>query len=137
MPTAVNPVKRVRPHGGSTWTNIPSPSSFVWKLEDVSNSSAGRNENGKMMKNMIGQTVGLELAWNNIKTATLHTILNAFNHEYVDVEYLDPLSGTASNNYFVTLEMYVGNRSAPMYNATLGLWQNITFSLIDRNGVTK
>ena len=52
-----------------------------------------------------------------------------FNPEYIMVEYLDAQEGA-----YVTAEFYVGNRSAPMYNATLGLWENISFNLVKRKG---
>lgn len=133
--SGVNPIYSV---GNNT--NIPAPSSFTWKLEDTSAADAGRTEDGKMHKKRIGQVVGVELSWQNITTAKLHTILTAFNPEYVNVTYIDPLCGTTPHNgcpYYKTLEFYVGNRSAPMYNATMGLWSNVSFNLIDRNGVNK
>lgn len=135
MATANNPIYSVDGN-----TNIPAPSSFVWKCEDTSAADAGRTEDGVMHKKRIGQVIGVELSWQNISTEKAHIILNAFNPEYVNVTYLDPLCGTITHNgvpYYKTLQFYVGNRSAPMYNAKLGLWSNISFNLIDRNGVTK
>lgn len=132
MPTNYNPIKQV----GSA-TNIPAPSSYVWKLEDTSAADAGRTEDGVMHKKRIGQVVGIELSWQNVTTAVAHTILTAFNPEYVNVTYIDPLIGTSSNGYTATVNFYVGNRSAPMYNSKLGLWSNISFNLIDRNGAMK
>ena len=118
-------------------TNIPPPSSYVWKLEDTSAPDAGRTEDGKMWKKRIGQVVGIELSWQNVTTEDANKILKAFNPEYVNVTYIDPMIGTSSNGYYHTLQFYVGNRSAPMYNWKKGLWSNISFNLIDRNGVTK
>ena len=132
--TNYNPIYSV----GST-TNIPAPSSYVWKLEDISAPDAGRTEDGVMHKKRIGQVVGIELSWQNVTTAQAHTILTAFNPEYVNVRYIDPMSGDSSNNYVVSdaVTFYVGNRSAPMYNSKRGLWSNISFNLIDRNGAMK
>lgn len=134
MATAYNPIYSVDGN-----TNIPAPSSYVWKLEDISSPDAGRTEDGVMQKKRIGQVVGLELSWQNISTEKAHTILTAFNPEYVNVRYIDPMTGNSSNNYVVSnaVTFYVGNRSAPMYNSKMGLWSNISFNLIDRNGVTK
>lgn len=117
-------------------TNIPPPSSYVWKLADTSASDAGRTEDGVMHKKRIGQVVGVELSWQNVTTAQAKIILNAFNPEYVNVTYIDPMSGTAPY-YRRTLQFYVGDRSAPMYNWKKGLWSNISFNLIDRNGANK
>lgn len=108
---------------------IKCPSSYLWKLEDVSASDAGRTEDTVMDKMRLGQIVGLELAWNNITTEEVSTILKAFNPEYIIVEYLDAMQGK-----YVTSEFYVGNRSAPLYNSRKGVWQNISFNIIERSG---
>ena len=120
----VNPLQSV---GGVT---VKSPSSYIYKLEDVSAADAGRTEDTVMQKKRIGQVVSLELSWKNITTAEVSAILQAFNPEYINVTYLDAKAGT-----FVTSEFYVGNRSAPMYNATMGLWSNVSFNIIERSGV--
>ena len=108
---------------------VKCPSSYLWKLEDLSSSDAGRTEDGKMQKMRIGQVVGLDLSWQGLTTKEVSQILQAFNPEYITVKYLDALQGK-----YVTSEFYVGNRSAPMYNAKLGLWQNVTFNIIERGG---
>lgn len=110
--------------------SVKCPSSYLWKLEDVSASDAGRTEDVMMHKKRIGQLVGLELAWQNITTSEVSDILKAFNPEYITVCYLDAMQGK-----FVTSEFYVGNRTAPMYSAVKGLWQNVSFNLIERSGV--
>lgn len=109
---------------------VKCPSSYLWKEEDVSASDAGRTEDTVMHKNRIGQIVGVELSWQNITTDEISAILQAFNPEYIKVCYLDAKKGK-----FVTSEFYVGNRSAPLYNATKGLWSNLSFNLIERSGV--
>lgn len=106
------------------------PSSYLWKLEDVSASDAGRTEDTMMHKKRIGQVVGIELSWQNITTAEVSALLQAFNPEYITVCYLDAMEGE-----YVTAEFYVGNRSAPMYNTRRGLWSNLSFNLIKRSGV--
>lgn len=124
MPVLTNPIRTV---GGSA---VACPSVYVWSLQDVSAADSGRTEDTKMQKNRIGQCVKIELAWNNISTATASAILRAFNPEYINVCYLDPMQGT-----YVTSQFYVGDRSAPMYNAKLGLWSSVSFSIIERSGV--
>lgn len=108
---------------------VKCPSSYKYTLSDVSASDAGRTEDGVMHKKRIGQLVKLEIAWNNVTTEEAAAILTAFNPEYVNVRYLDAKSGS-----FQTREFYVGDRSAPLYNATLGLWSNISFNIIERGG---
>jgi hypothetical protein len=99
-------------------------------LEDISSSDAGRTEDTKMDKMRIGQVVGIELSWKNLTTEEVSAILKAFNPEYIMVEYLDALEGD-----YVESEFYVGNRSAPLYNASLRVWSNVSFNLIERSGV--
>ena len=108
---------------------VRCPSSYTWKLEDVSNEDAGRTEDTNMHKNRIGQIISFELSWNNITTTEASAILKAFNPEYINVCYLDLMEGE-----YVTSEFYVGNRSAPCYNTRLGLWSNVSFNLIKRSG---
>ena len=119
-----NPIRTV---GGVA---VKAPSVYKWKLQDISANDAGRTEDGKMSKMRIGQVVGIDLAWNNVDTETASTILTAFNPEYITVCYLDAKAGD-----YLTGEFYVGDRSAPLYNAETGLWSNITFSIICRNAV--
>lgn len=119
-----NPIKSV------DGVAVKCPSTYKWKLEDLSNSAAGRTEDMEMDKNRIGQIVGIELSWNNVSIAEAAVILQQFDPEYVEVEYLDAKIGD-----YVTTVFYVGDRSAPLYNAEVGLWSNIAFNLIERSGV--
>lgn len=109
---------------------VKCPSSYKWKLEDLSNSTAGRTEDTVMDKNRIGQIVGLELSWNNVEIREAAVLLQQFDPEYVEVEYLDAKLGKYTKSVF-----YVGDRSAPLYNAEVGRWSNISFNLIERSGV--
>lgn len=108
---------------------VKSPSVYQWDLQDISDSEAGRTEDTVMHKNRIGQCVKLELQWNGIDTATVSQILSVFNPEYITVCYLDAMAGG-----YVTSVFYVGDRSAPMYNSKLDLWENVKFNLIERSG---
>ncbi len=116
-----NPIKTVDDY------TIPSPSSFQWEMEDLSDSSAGRTEDGKMHKNRIGSKVAISLSWQNISTSAASQVLKRFNAEYVSVNYLDPQVGG-----YTTKTFYVGNRTAPMYNSQLGLWSNVSFKIIEQ-----
>lgn len=109
---------------------VKSPSVYKWKLEDLSASDAGRTEDTVMDKKRIGQLIGIELQWNKVSIKDASTILKLFNPEYINVRYLDAKEGEYVNRTF-----YVGERSAPLYNGELGLWDNIAFNLIGRSGV--
>ena len=124
------PIQDLNPIRSVNGIEIRCPSSYLYKLEDVSAADAGRTEDTVMHKKRVGQLIGLELSWKYVTTADVSVLLKAFNPEYRTVVYLDAMEGT-----FLESEFYVGNRSAPMYNATKGLWQNVSFNIIERTGV--
>jgi hypothetical protein len=109
---------------------IKCPSSYQWKLQDISESDAGRTEDTVMDKKRIGQCVKLELQWKNITIAEAADILKRFNPEYFNVTYLDAMEGK-----YLTKEFYVGDRSAPLYNCTKGIWSSVSFNIIERSGI--
>ncbi|MBO1291958.1 DUF6711 family protein [Faecalibacterium sp. Marseille-P9590] len=109
---------------------VKCPSSYQWKMQDISASDAGRTEDTKMDKKRIGQIRKIELEWQNVSITDAAAILQAFNPEYIEVCYLDAMTGT-----YRTSEFYVGDRSTPLYNAKLGVWNNVAFNIIERSGV--
>lgn len=132
MADGPNPIKKIT-YGSTTITTLPCPSSYVWKKEDISKNTAGRNENGYMYKEKLQEIVALELSWAYLTTADVHTVLTAFNSsEYFTVEYLDPLNGTNTNDYFTSKEFYVGDMTSPLYNSKIDRWTNVSFNIIAR-----
>ncbi len=126
MEIAYDPLNPIR------WVDqraVPCPSSYVYKLEDISAAKAGRTEDTVMQKMRIGQVCALELKWAYVTTQVASAILQAFNPEYITVCYLDPMAGQYKQAVF-----YVGNRSAPCYNTRKGLWEEISFKIIKRDG---
>lgn len=117
----LNPIQSV---GSNT---VPPPSVYDFDIGDVSDSDAGRNEAGKMFKNLIGSCAKIELSWNNVSFADGATILNAFKNEYFSMTFFDGLKGT-----FRTASFYRGDISAKMYSYNLGLWSSISFNVIER-----
>lgn len=117
----VNPIQSV---GGTT---VPPPSSYEYQLSDISSPDAGRTEDGLMHKMMIGQKVHLNLKWQNLTDAEAATVLTAFNQEYLSIKYYDVKSAG-----FLTKTFYVGDRSAPAYNRTVGVWSGVSFNVIER-----
>lgn len=107
--------------------SVPCPSKFVYGLQDVSAPDAGRTEDTKMQKMRLGQCVTIELQWNYLTDAQVATVMQAFNPEYISVKYKDAVLGTTT-----TKEFYVGDRAAPMYNSLLGLWESVSFKIIER-----
>lgn len=73
---------------------LKCPSSYQWKLQDISASDAGRTEANIMDKKRLGQCVKLELEWKYTTIQEAAVILKAFNPEYINVTYLDAISKT-------------------------------------------
>ncbi|MBQ7347815.1 MAG: hypothetical protein IJW55_07645 [Clostridia bacterium] len=126
MDSEYNPIRSV------DGVSVKCPSSYKWKLQDLSDNSAGRNSDWEMNKSRKAQIVGLELKWKNISIEDASNILKAFNPEYIRVEYLDAKEGVWRES-----EFYVGDRAAPLYNCKLGLWSEISFNIIERKGVVE
>lgn len=108
---------------------IPKPSKFDWGLNDISASDAGRDQSATMYKMRIGQKRTISLSWPMPNKEEAKIILNAFNPEYFDVRYYDPLEGD-----FVTKNFYCGDRSAPVRIWTVGnqRYSEISFNIIER-----
>lgn len=115
-----NPIQSV---GGVA---IPAPSKYDWKLSDVSSADAGRTEDALMHKMMIAQKVHLELEWEYVTDSEAYTILNAFNAEYLNINYYDYKAMA-----FQTKTFYVGDRSVSTYNRYMGI-STISFNVIEQ-----
>lgn len=110
-------------------TAFPSPSTYQWDLEDVSKSDAGRTEAGKMYKKKIGFVRALSVSWKYLTTAQISAILQAItNKEYFYLTFLCPLSGGITST-----EVYVGNRTAPLYNKALDCWESLSVKFVERS----
>ena len=118
---ALNPIRTV------DGNYIPCPSKYKYLLQDVSASDSGRTEDTLMHKMRLSQKVKIELEWPASKSGVVAEILQAFNPEYITVQYFDCLQ-----NGYVTKEFYVGDRATPCYNRTMDLWENVSFNIIER-----
>ena len=137
--SAVNPIAKIikitfdssgtATEGATTLgTAIKQPTSYRWGEEDLSRADAGRTINWKMHKEKVGSIEKLELSWKGLTTAEISAILTAFDGEYFKVNFLSPKAGAFVDKYF-----YLGNRNAPLYNATLGLWDELSFNMIQQD----
>lgn len=131
MATAFNPGDNpIAAVDGVTMPVYPdSEDGYKWELEDASASDAGRTEDVVMHKKRIGQTDAVTLKFSGLSIANASKILKMFNPEYITVKYLNMLEGG-----YVTKEFYVGNRSAPLYNSSLNVVDNVTFKIVARKG---
>lgn len=107
------------------------PSSFQWEEEDLSNSEAGRSEDGVMHKNRIGTIRGIKLEWQNLPLQMMQKILKMFSPEYFTVVYID-VATDPYYGYRRSEEFYVGNRTLSLKSARLNICEKLSFNLISR-----
>lgn len=120
MSDLYNPIRAVN---GRT---VKSPSSYKFIVSDVSAAKAGRTEDSVMHKMKVAQKVKIQLEWKYLTTKEISQLLQAFNPEYFTVTYLDAKTGG-----YETKKFYVGDRESPMYNGKLGLWESLSFDIIE------
>ena len=108
------------------------PSLFQWEEEDLSNSEAGRSEDGRMHKNRIGSIRGGKLEWQNLPLQIMHKLLKMFSPEYVTITYIDPATDPFYG-YRRTEVFYVGNRTLSVKNARLNICEKLSFNIISRD----
>lgn len=101
------------------------PSEMTWGLQDISASDAGRTQDGRMHKNLVCQKRKISLTWNLPHEASATEILRAFNPEYVQVQYFDPLDDRIEVRTF-----YSGDKSAPFRSYQVPVVGGTTFKTI-------
>ena len=105
------------------------PSKLKWKKSDVSAKDAGRTDDVTMHKNRIGKKRTLSLGWINLTKEEIHELLVAFDPEYVDVTYWDPLDGKD-----ITRNFYTGDMEADVKWWAKGheRYSSLNFDIIER-----
>ena len=109
--------------------NMPNPSRLNWSLQDVSIGDSGRDDTGYMFKGRVTQKVKIELEWSAVSPSVASTILQAFNPEYINVRYFDPMA-----NAWQIKNFYVGDRSAPfkIWSVNQKIFETVKFDIIER-----
>lgn len=111
---------------GDPITVIPQPSVYQYSLVD--SGEVFESESKKINKMRKGQKTSLYLGWVQISIADAAIVFSALNPKYVQLTYLDTMSGTWETKNFIVEE-----RTASLYNFALGLWESVTFSLIQQD----
>ncbi len=125
------PIKKVTPANawgqaiGPAVTNLPALSKSDWAKQDLSAPDAGRLESGRMLKKRVGKADRLDLEWKVIKRIDAATVLQAFDPEYILVEYLDAKKGDWRTEHF-----YSGDMQTTGWLPHLDSWKLATLSII-------
>lgn len=112
---------------------LKAPSTFSWGIQDVSDQSSGRVQSALMYKNRIAQKRKIELEWSNPTPEEIYEIVNAFQPEYITVQYHDPLD-SPDPTVMSTRVFYTGDKTAPVYSWVVGeeRYSAVTFNIIER-----
>lgn len=127
----IRTIKNLRTGTSYNFNNVPCE--LTIGRYDVSTAQAGRDEAGRMHKEMMGKSVKLNVKFKNIPTDIARTVCRlAEINEYINVTYVDIVEGDPSDNFLVTREFYVGDRTLTLYNAAIDVWSELSFAFIER-----
>lgn len=122
--------------------------SFQITYSDVDLDS-GRNADGTMVRNYKGTKKSLEISMPPMSTEELHKLLRFVNvivasNPYLAITHIDPRNGTKDtthtkgseayqkNHFMVRGTFYVGDRTVPIYSQKLDIWNNISFTFVEK-----
>lgn len=105
---------------------ILTPQKLSVTLSDL-DGETNRNAKGELVRDRIAVKRKLSITYQPLTTAQISSVLSAIQNVYFQCTFLDPLVG---GNYTGTF--YVGDRTAPLYNTTQGLWESMTLDFIEK-----
>lgn len=106
-------------------TDLPSLAKSDWSKQDLSADGAGRVESGRMLKKRKGKADRLDLEWQMISRADTARVLQAFDPEYILVEYLDAKLGDWRTEHF-----YTGDMTVTGWTPHLDRWERVSLAII-------
>lgn len=106
---------------------IATPKVFQVDIEDL-DGETNRNANGDLLRDRIAVKRKLNCEWGPLTNEECSILLKSVKDVFFSVTYPDPQEGT-----MLTKRMYVGSRSAPMYQIVNGVakWNGVKFNLIE------
>ena len=88
---------------------------------------AGRVSSGLMVRNKQAMKAKLEFTFPPTKDETaIANLLQSVSPEAYYLKYYDPMTATA-----VTKKFYTGDRTVPVYNFALEIWESISFNVVE------
>lgn len=118
--------------GAITYTNLPVPNAYTVKLVNISGADAGRAEDLAMDTMVKGKSIRIDVTFPYLSRLDMALLLTAINTRYMNVSYLDPEVATG----YITKRFYIGDRTAPLWNAARGMWESLSFAFIQQNAST-
>ncbi len=112
----------------------------TYSRQAVDGKSAGRNQKGKMIRDLVTSKDKWQLEFAPCTQAQLGALLKEIDGASFSFTYPDPLYGSGMSGHASatrTATFYVGDRSAPVFlikhtgTRTVELWGNVTFNVIE------
>lgn len=104
---------------------VKTPKSMSATISDFDGKTT-RTANGSLTRDRIAVKRKVECSWGPLTQSEISTLLSAVTDVFFTVTYLDPKDGTK------TITAYVGDRTAPLYNANMGLWESLSMNFIEK-----
>ena len=102
------------------------PNSMRYLYQDV-DYDAGRVSSGLMVRNKQAMKAKLEVTFPPTKDETaIASLLQSVSQEGYYLRYYDPMTAT-----LVTKKFYTGDRTVPVYNFALEIWESISFNAVE------
>lgn len=104
-----------------------SPQDLTVEINGVDFDS-GRMANGMMERNMVAEKRKATISLPPMHSAELQEIMSVvcgLENASLQATIPDPWLGTYSGTF------YVGDRSAPIYNCALDIWNKVSFSIVE------
>lgn len=112
----------------------------TYSRQSYDGSSAGRNQNGEMIRDQIAQKDKWQLEFVPCTQTQMGNLLKELDNETFQFTYPNPLYPNANGGVsgkVITKTFYCGDRSAPVFQISptgsreVGLWNNLTFDVIE------
>lgn len=113
---------------GSTWTTIPTPSTWNWSYQDLSSDDSGRDLSGTMHKDIVSVKRKNECSWMNVQPSVARSVMAAAKSAvFVSFRYYDVFDNALKN-----ITVYTGDITASAQQSQGGLVWTITLSFIEK-----
>lgn len=100
-----------------------------WTRNDIDSANAGRTLSGLMNRGRVTMKVKLEISCRSLSQTEVQTLFNLIYPEYVTVEYVDPLFGPRSAQFYSN---NVPGTFCMLKPDGTGWWDDISFPLVER-----
>ena len=102
------------------------PNSMRYLYQDV-DYDAGRVSSGLMVRNKQAMKAKLEFTFPPTKDETaISNLLQSVAPEAYYLQYYDPMTAAR-----VTKKFYTGDRTVPVYNFALQIWESVSFNVVE------